>query len=121
MATEGINNETEVGNSKAPPRKSIIKWIFNACPPLPAEMVKELFTLYIKSSHNGSRDDLIHCFKEGQSPCFQGCEVLRLQPMVLQDKENSIESPSESDVKEAHESCQLLDRDEEDYEEIDIL
>ena len=79
--------------------------------------------LHCTLSHptNGSRDDLIHCFKEGQSPCFQGCEVLRLQPMILQDKENSIESPSESDVKEAHESCQLLDRDEEDYEEIDIL
>ena len=62
--------------------------------------------------------DLIHCFKEGQ-PCFQGHEVLRSQLMILQDEGNPFD-PSESDVEEAYESCQLLDQGEEDDKDIDL-
>ena len=121
LATEGINNETEASNLKAASRKDIIKWIFIAWEALPPEMIKESFmhcTLSLPT--DGLSDDLIHCFKEGQ-PYFQGPEVLSLQLMILQDEENSFENPSESDVKEAYESCQLLDQDEEDDEYIDIL
>ena len=38
--------------------------------------------------------------------------------MILQDEENPLKNPSESDVNEAYESCQLLDQDEEDPEDI---
>ena len=68
----------------------------------------------------GSHDNLNNCFKEGQL-CLQGCEVLCLQFIILQDEENAFENPSESDVKEAYESCPLFDQDEEDDKDIDIL
>ena len=41
--------------------------------------------------------------------------------MILQDKENLFDNPSESDIEKAYESFQLLDQDEEDGEEIFIL
>ena len=41
--------------------------------------------------------------------------------MTLQVKENPLENLFESDVEEACESCQLLDQDEGDDEDIDIL
>ena len=56
-----------------------------------------------------------------RQPCFQSREVLRLQLMSLQDKENLFDNPSESDIEKAYESFQLLDQDEEDGEEIFIL
>ena len=34
---------------------------------------------------------------------------------------SKFESPSESDIEEAYESCQLLDQDEEDDKGINIL
>ena len=120
MATEGINNETEAGNLKAPPRKEIVKWILNAWAALPSEMIKESFIHYALSlPTDGSLDHRIHCFKEGQ-PCFQGREVLRSQLMILQDEQNPFEATA-SDVEEAYEPCQLLDQDEEDDEDIDVL
>lgn len=71
-------------------------------------MIKESF-IQCALSIDGSRDYLIHYFKEGQ-PCCQGREVLRLQLMILQDEENPFENPPESDVEEAYESCQPFDQ-----------
>ena len=81
-------------------------------------MIEKSFIHYALSlSTDGSREDLIHCFKGGQ-PCFQ---IPRSQRIILQDEENSFENPSGSDVKEAYDSCPLLDKVEEDDEDIGIL
>ena len=53
-------------------------------------MIKESF-IQCALSIDGSRDYLIHYFKEGQ-PCCEGREVLRLQLMILQDEENPFEN-----------------------------
>ena len=82
-------------------------------------MIKESF-IQCALSIDGSRDYLIHYFKEGQ-PCCQGREVLRLQLMILQDEENPFENPSESDVEKANGSCQPFGQDEGDDKDSDIL
>ena len=43
MTAEGIHKETEVRNLKAPPRRSIIRWILDAWAALPSEMIKNSF------------------------------------------------------------------------------
>ena len=42
LAKKGINNEMEAGNLKVPPRKQIVKWIFDAWAALALEMIKNL-------------------------------------------------------------------------------
>ena len=101
LATERITNKTEEGNLKALPRKKIIKWILDACVALPSEIIKEPFIhCALSLSTDGSYDDLIHCFKKGQS-CFQGREALLWQLMTMQDEENPFKNSSESDDEEA--------------------
>ena len=85
LAMEGINNETEAGNLKAPPGKEIVKWILVEWAALPSEMIKELFIhCALSLPTEGSLDHHIHCFKDGQ-PCFQGREVLHSQ-LLIQNK-----------------------------------
>ena len=81
---------------------------------------KVVYTLCVNLPTDGSRGDFIHCFTERQ-PRSQGREALRLQLMILQNEENPFEDPSESDVEEAYNSCQLLDQDEEGDYYNDIL
>ena len=121
MAAEGIHKEAEAGNLKAPPRRSMIKWILDAWSALPSEMIKNSFMhCGLNLPADGSLDDRIHCFKEKQ-PCAQGRELLRSQLSIIDENHFDPFQATESDVEEAYEPCQLLHPDEEGDEDIDIL
>ena len=121
MAAEGIHKETEAGNLKAPPRRSIIKWILDAWSALPSEMIGNSFMhCGLNLPADGSLDDRIHCFKEKQT-CAQGRELLRSQLSIIDENHIDPFQATESDVEEAYAPCQLLDPDEEGDEDIDIL
>ena len=70
---------------------------------------------------DGSNDDFIHCFKEGQ-PCSAGRAMLRTQLGILREPE--IANPFEctdSDVKEAYPSAmELVDSDQEGDSDIEV-
>ena len=54
---------------KPPSRGLLCKWIKSSWNDIPTEMVKNSFiSCAITASTDGSNDDEIHCFKEGQ-PC----------------------------------------------------
>ena len=121
LAAEGIHKETEAGNLKAPPRRSIVKWILDASSALSSEMIKNSFMhCGLNLPADGSLDDRIHCFK-GKQPCAQGRELLRSQLSIIDENHLDPFQATESDVKEEYEPCQLLDPDEEGDEDIDIL
>ena len=121
MAAEGIHKETEAGNLKAPPRRSLIKWILDAWSALPSEMIKNSFMYCgLNLPAKGSLDNRIHCFKEKQ-PCAQGRELLLSQLLIIDENHLDPLQAIESDVQEAYEPCQLLDPDKEGDEDIEIL
>ena len=70
---------------------------------------------------DGSNDDFIHCFKEGQ-PCSAGRAMLRTQLGILREPE--IANPFEctdSDVEEAYPSAmELVDSDQEGNSDIEV-
>ena len=49
---------------------------------------------------DGSADDVIQCFKEGE-PCRQCREVLRSQPFILNEPDTNPFEVSDSDVEDA--------------------
>ena len=60
LAKKGINNETEIGNLKAPLRKTITEQILDAWVALSSKMIKESFIhCALSLPTDGSRDDLI--------------------------------------------------------------
>ena len=121
LAAEGIHKETEAGNLKAPPRRSIIKRILDAWSALPLKMIKNSFMhCGLNLPANGSLDNRIHCFKEKQ-PCAHRRELLRSQLSIIDENHLDPFQTTESDVEEAYESCQLLDPEEEGDEGINIL
>ena len=121
LAAEGIHKETEAGNLKAPPRRSIIKWILDAWSALPSEMIKNSFMQCgLNLPTDGSLDDRIHCLKKKQ-PCAQGRELLRLELSIIDENHLDPFQATKSDVEEAYEPCQVLDPDEEGDKDIDIL
>ena len=69
LESEGINNLTEEGNLKAPPRRAVLSWIIEAWDELPKQMIISSFkSCAINLSVDGKEDGLIHCFKKGE-PC----------------------------------------------------
>ena len=68
---------------------------------------------------DGSEDNLIHCFKEGE-PCKAGKEILQSQPSILTEKNvNPFETDKSDNAVAAPESIVDLDHDED--EDIDIM
>ena len=71
LGTIGINEETAAGNLRALPRRAILQWILYAWAELPTEVIKRSFTsCALNLPADGSNDDIIYCFKEGQ-PAMQ--------------------------------------------------
>ena len=72
LGTVGINEETAVGNLRAPPRQAILLWILDTWAELPTEVIKRSSTsCALNLPVDGSNINTIHCFKEGQ-PCSTG-------------------------------------------------
>ena len=73
---------------------------------------------------DGSQDDYIHCFKNGQ-PCESGGGMLREQMTLLRDPSfngstNPFANITDSDVEDANDPQNLIDADRESDEEICI-
>ena len=71
---------------------------------------------------DGSKDDSIHCFKQGQ-PCSTGRAILQSQLDIFDEPETNPFETGEctsSDVEEAYPTIQLLDSDHEGDTDIEI-
>jgi len=76
LGTVEIHEETAAGNLKAPPRRTILQWILDSWAELPTEVIKKSFSsCALNLPVDGSKDDMIHCLKEGQ-PCSSGRSML---------------------------------------------
>ena len=114
LGTVGIHEETAAGNLKAPPRKTILQWILDSWADLLTDVIKNSFTsCALNLPVDGSKDDSIHCLKEGQ-PCRTGRASLKSQLDILDEPETNpfdTEEYTTSDVEEAYPTIQLLDSD----------
>ena len=74
-----------------------------------------------KLSVDGSEEDKIHCFKEGQ-PCSDGRAMLRSRLDILKEPEtNSFQSSNDSEVEKACPPTEeLLDSNQEGDSKIEI-
>ena len=120
LSTDGINNLTDAGNLKSPPRHVIVKWILKAWEKLTPELISKSFKACASNILiDGSEDDTIHCFKAGQ-PCEKGFPILKDQLPTLNEPETNpftvIEGQSEEEVP----SFILVDEDEEGDADIEI-
>ena len=87
LETEGIQNETASGNLRPPSCKVIVQWILDAWQKLPFELIRNSCTSCgLTTALDGSEDDRIHCFKEGQ-PCRSGREMLSEQMKLMHETE----------------------------------
>ena len=121
LGTIGINEETAAGNLRAPPRRAILQWILDAWAELPTEVIKRSFTsCALNLPVDGSNDDIIHCFKEGQ-PCSTGRAMLQTQLDILREPDANPFACTDSDVEEAYPpTLELVDSDKEGDSDIEI-
>lgn len=119
--TVGINEETAAGNLRAPPRRAILQWVLDAWAELPTEVIKRSFTsCALNFPVDGSNDDTIHCFKEGQ-PCSKGRAMLQTQLDILRKQDANPFACTDSDVEEAYPPRrELVDSDKEGDSDIEI-
>ena len=69
---------------------------------------------------DGSNDDAIHCFKEGQ-PCSSGKAILHAQLAILKEPDVNPFEATDSDVEEAYPpSLELRDSDQDGDSDIEI-
>ena len=105
LSTVGIHEETASGNLKTPPRRAILQWILDSWAKMPADVIKKSFTTCtLNLPVDGSRDDNIHCLKEGQ-PCSSGKPMLKSQLGILSEPETNPFECTDSDVKTLAQRC----------------
>ena len=95
MAGDADKEYTTAGNLKAPARRLLVDWVVAAWDKLDVDMIKKSFKVCgLSVNTDGSEDDLILCFREGQ-PCAAGREAL--VRVRQQDRENRREAPREEE------------------------
>ena len=121
LGTVGINEETAAGNLKKPPRRAILQWILDAGTALLTDVIKTAFkSCALNLPVDGSNDDAIHCFKEGQ-PCSSGKAILHAQLDILKEPDVNPFEATDSDVEEAYPpSLELIDSDQDGDSDIEI-
>ncbi|XP_044043446.1 uncharacterized protein LOC122871912 [Siniperca chuatsi] len=110
---------TAAGKLKAPARRLLVDWVVAAWDKLDQDMIRESFKvcgLSVKS--DGSEDDLILCFREGQ-PCAAGREALARRRQ--QSRENRCEAAQEEEEEDEEElfNNELVVLDDEEEENND--
>ena len=113
---------TKGGNLKPPSRSLLCEWIKAAWSLIPEEIIKKSFlSCAIVTNTDGSNDDSIHCFKDGQ-PCEAGRNELQkeMEKMTAADKDAD-EDPfaSEVDEEETEENEACIDSDDESDDDED--
>ena len=120
LEAEGIHQETDSGNLKPPPRRTIVNWILDSWNQLSSEIICKSFkACALTSAIDGSDDKDIHCFKEKQ-PCHAGLEMLAEQTELATGQE---ENPFQVDPDEKAEAAPqelIVDEDEEADSDSDI-
>lgn len=122
LGAVGIQEETAAGNLKAPPRRTTLQWILDAWAELPTDVIKNSFTsCTLNLPVDGSNDDAIHCFKEGQ-PCSTGRAMLHSQLDILREPDVNPFESTDSDIEEAYPPrLELLDSDQEEDSDIEVM
>ena len=111
LGTVGIYEKTAAGNLKATPGITILQWVLDSRAELPTKVIKKsLSSCALNLPVDGSKDDMIHCLKEGQ-PCNGGRSLLRSQSEILSEPHSNPFECTSSDVKEAYPTLHLLDSD----------
>ena len=102
---------TKGGNMKAPSRSLLCEWIKLAWNSIPEETIKNSFlTCAITTNTDGSDDDNIHCFKNGQ-PCEAGRNELKtamekiISARDQEDEDNPFASDIDEEETEENEAC----------------
>ena len=84
----GEDQYTEVGNMKTASRHLVVKWILESWNQLEKNLIIKSFkSCGLNLKTDGSKDHLIHCFKEGQ-PCANDLDMLKEQQNLLSNAEN---------------------------------
>ena len=113
---------TDGGNMKAVPRKLVVQWVIKSWQDISNEtLAKSMKLCGLALAFDGTKDDLISCFKEGKK-CAAGKALLKTQMLNLNDKnlhKNSFEI-SEEDVATAAPSFNVIEEDEDDDIELAI-
>lgn len=111
----GVQEYTEAGNMRPPPRKTIVEWVLTAWSRLSVDVIAKSFrSCALNLAVDGSEDSEIHCFKKGQ-PCEAGSEQLQAQLSVLDELNlpNPFQVITDSDIEEANDNAIDLDEDED--------
>lgn len=121
MGEVGIHCETPAGNLKSPPRRTIIPVILQSWSELSRDLIKKSFpACALNLPTDGSQDEKIVCFREGQ-PCCAGNEMLKAQASVLLEPDKDpFTLITESDTEEANDPYQVVDEDDSGDDDIDI-
>ena len=85
-------------------------------------IIKSFKSCGLNLKTDGSKDHLIHCFKEGQ-PCPNGLDMLKEQQNLLSNAEYPNNNPfdiTESDTEEANTNNDLIDPSDCEDDLIDI-
>ena len=110
LSEPSCHEYTKGGNMKAPSRGLLCNWVKTSWDAIPKEVIKKSFlSCAITTSTDGSDDDSIHCFKEGQ-PCAEGRSLLveemtKLQVDDISDDHDPFDCSSDEDEIEQNEIC----------------
>ncbi|XP_044028000.1 uncharacterized protein LOC122864529 [Siniperca chuatsi] len=110
---------TAGGNLKVPARRLLVDWVVAAWDKLDKDMIRQSFKVCgLSVRTDGSEDDLILCFREGQ-PCAAGREALT--QLRQRSRENRCEAAQEEGDEEEllNNEFVVFDDDEEDFEQED--
>lgn len=114
----GVQECTEAGNMRPPPRKTIVEWVLTAWARLPTEAnTKSFKSCALNLGVDGSQDSDIHCSKKGQ-PWEAGAQQLKAQLSALDELTfpNQFQAITNSDIEEAGDENALVLNEDVDIE-----
>ena len=108
----GIYQETDGGNLKPPPRRTIVNWILDSWNQLSSETISKSFkACALTSAIDGSEDNNIHSLKQGQ-PCHSGLSMLAQQIELANETEDNPFRSDDITTAPQDELC-IIEEDEE--------
>ena len=117
-----VQEYTEAGNIRPPPRKTVVNWVLTAWSRLSVDVTVKYFkSCALNRAVDGSEDSNIHCFKKVQ-PWEGGSEQLKAKLSVLNEPSlpNPFQDITDSDIEEATENINIVDLDDDEDIDIDI-